>query len=96
MMILVTYDVDFSQQKGAKRLKKVAKLCERYGVRVQNSVFEMLIDPAQLVQFKSDLSNLIDASVDSIRMYHLGNNWKNKVETMGVEKGFAQDEPLLL
>ncbi len=60
MMMLITYDVDFSTQKGAKRLRKVAKLCERYGVRVQNSVFEMLIDPAQLAAIKAELEQIID------------------------------------
>ena len=96
MMILVTYDVDFSLPKGAKRLRKVAKLCEKYGVRVQNSVFEMLIDPVQLVQIKNELLEIIDEKTDSVRLYHLGNNWKHKVEMIGAEKGFVQDEPLIL
>lgn len=96
MMVLVTYDVDFSQPQGAKRLRKVAKLCERYGVRVQNSVFEMLVDPAQLVQIKESLSEIIDMKADSVRFYRLGSKWETKIDTIGMEKGFRQDEPLLL
>ena len=96
MMILVTYDVDFTQPKGAKRLRKVAKLCERYGVRVQNSVFEMLVDSAQLAQIKVSLSEIIDMKADSVRFYRLGSKWETKIETMGLEKGIRQDAPLIL
>ncbi len=96
MMILLTYDVDFTQQQDARRLRKVAKLCERYGIRVQNSVFEMLVDPTQFVQIKEDLSKIIDMQTDSIRFYRLGSKWETKIETMGLEKGIKQDEPLLL
>ena len=96
MMVLVTYDVDFTQPKGAKRLRKVAKLCERYGVRVQNSVFEMLVDPAQRAQIKVSLSEIIDMKADSVRFYRLGSKWETKIETMGLEKGIRQDAPLIL
>ena len=96
MMVLVTYDVDFTQPKGANRLRKVAKLCERYGVRVQNSVFEMLVDPAQLAQIKVSLSEIIDMKADSVRFYRLGSKWETKIETMGLEKGIQQDAPLIL
>lgn len=96
MMILLTYDVDFTKPNGAKRLRKVAKLCERYGVRVQNSVFEIMIDPAQLISFKSELSKIIDEKTDSVRFYRLGNKWETKIDILGVEKGFAQDRPLIL
>ena len=96
MMVLVTYDVDFTQPKGAKRLRKVAKLCERYGVRVQNSVFEMLVDPAQLAQIKVSMSEIIDMKADSVRFYRLGSKWETKIETMGLEKGIRQDAPLIL
>ena len=71
MMVLITYDVDFSESKGAKRLRKVAKICEKYGVRVQNSVFEMIVDPAQLTQVKIAIKQAIDEDLDSIRIYHL-------------------------
>ena len=96
MMVLITYDVDFSEPKGAKRLRKVAKICEKYGVRVQNSVFEMIVDPAQLTQVKIAIKQAIDENLDSIRIYHLGSKWDNKIEKIGAEKGFSQDQPLIL
>ena len=95
-MVLITYDVDFSEPKGAKRLRKVAKICEKYGVRVQNSVFEMIVDPAQLTQVKIAIKQAIDENIDSIRIYHLGSKWDNKIEKIGAEKGFSQDQPLIL
>ncbi|MBR7038355.1 MAG: CRISPR-associated endonuclease Cas2 [Oscillospiraceae bacterium] len=96
MMVVITYDVDHTDPKGASRLRRVAKLCERYGVRVQYSVFEMLLDPAQLTKLKTDLLDLIDPEADSIRIYRLGKKWESKVETLGADKGFSQDAPLLL
>lgn len=96
MLALITYDVDFSQPAGAKRLRKVAKICERYGVRVQNSVFEMVVDPTQLTQIKLSIKQVIDENLDSVRIYHLGRKWDNKIEIIGTEKGFSQDEPILL
>lgn len=96
MMILLTYDVDFTKPNGAKRLRKVAKLCERYGVRVQNSVFEIMIDSVQLIGFKAELAKLIDEKSDSVRFYRLGNKWETKIDILGIEKGFAQDQPLIL
>lgn len=96
MMVLITYDVDFSQPKGAKRLRKVAKICEKYGVRVQNSVFEMKVDQVQLTQIKLDIIQVIDNNIDSIRIYKLGNKWEDKIEIIGAEKGFSQDDALML
>lgn len=96
MMILLTYDVDFTKPNGAKRLRKVAKLCERYGVRVQNSVFEIMIDSAQLISFKAEIAKIIDERSDSVRFYRLGNKWETKIDILGIEKGFAQDQPLIL
>ena len=90
------YDVDFTKPNGAKRLRKVAKLCEQYGVRVQNSVFEIMMDSAQLAFFKSKLSEIIDQKTDSVRFYRLGNKWDNKTDILGIEKGFAQDQPIIL
>lgn len=96
MMIIVAYDVDFTNPKGAKRLRKVAKLCEQYGVRVQNSVFEIMMDASQLVCFKARLSEIIDKKTDSVRFYRLGNKWESKIDILGVQKGFSQDLPLIL
>ncbi len=96
MMILMTYDVDFTKPNGAKRLRKVAKLCEQYGVRVQNSVFEIMMDSSQLINFKSDILKIIDEKSDSVRFYRLGNKWETKIDILGIEKGFSQDQPLIL
>jgi CRISPR-associated protein Cas2 len=96
MMILLTYDVDFTKPNGAKRLRKVAKLCEQYGVRVQNSVFEIMMDSSQLINFKSDILKIIDEKSDSVRFYRLGNKWETKIDILGIEKGFSQDQPLIL
>lgn len=93
MMLVVTYDVDTSDTAGQKRLRKVAKICERYGMRVQNSVFEVLVDAAQLVTLKSELEKVINIAQDSVRFYRLGNTYENRIETMGkrplVEAGKA-------
>lgn len=83
MLLVITYDVDTTDAQGAKRLRKVAKLCERSGMRVQNSVFEVLVDAAQLVVLKEELSNIIDHERDSVRFYRLGNSYQHKIETMG-------------
>lgn len=85
MMLVVTYDVNTMSSAGEKRLRKVAKICEKYGTRVQNSVFEVLVDAAQLVVLKSELSNVVDRENDSVRFYRLGNSYQHKVETMGKE-----------
>ena len=74
MMLVVTYDVDTTNASGQKRLRKVAKICERYGMRVQNSVFEVLLDAAQLVVLKHELEKIIDTEQDSVRFYRLGNS----------------------
>jgi CRISPR-associated protein Cas2 len=85
MMLVVTYDVNTTELAGAKRLRKVAKICEKYGVRVQNSVFEVLVDAAELVVLKSLLSDVIDNENDSVRFYRLGNSYQHKIEVMGKE-----------
>ena len=95
-MVLVTYDVITSSTVGQKRLRKVAKLCERYGLRVQNSVFEVLVDAAQLSVLKSDLSAVIDHDQDSVRFYQLGNHYQNRVASMGRTGPVQTGEPLLL
>lgn len=96
MMILITYDVDITSTSGASRLRKVAKICENYGIRVQNSVFELLIDPAQLVVIKNQLEKEINKDLDSIRLYYLGKKWKGKIETMGIQRKIQHGETLIL
>ena len=96
MLVLITYDVNTETAAGRSRLRKVAKQCVNYGRRVQNSVFECILDNAQCVVLKSELSELIDETVDSLRFYYLGNNYKTKVEHIGVDRGIAADDVLIL
>lgn len=96
MLMLVTYDVNTSSPAGQKRLRKVAKLCERYGLRVQNSVFELLVDPAQLATLKSELAAIIDHGHDSVRFYRLGNSYQTRIDTMGRTGLVQTGEPILL
>lgn len=96
MLVLVTYDVNTETAAGRKRLRKVAKLCVNHGQRVQNSVFECLLDAAQYVTFKAALSAAIDPESDSLRFYQLGNNYKTRVEHLGRHPEFAQDDVLML
>ena len=94
-MVVVAYDVDTTDAAGEKRLRKVAKLCEAYGCRVQNSVFEVLVNPAQLVVLKTDLSGAIDKERDSIRFYRLGSNWRPRIETLGKKLAYEQDGTII-
>lgn len=95
MLMLITYDVNTETAAGRARLRKVAKQCVNYGRRVQNSVFECILDNAQSVLLKSMLTDIIDEEVDSLRFYYLGNNYKTKVEHVGVNRGIAADETLI-
>ncbi len=95
MMVLITYDVNTETLAGQKRLRKVAKACENYGQRVQNSVFECLIDAAQLRVLKNQLTELIDPEKDSLRFYYLGNNWRRKVEHIGAKPSLDLEGPLI-
>ena len=83
MMVLVTYDVNTETLEGKRRLRNVAKKCKNYGQRVQNSVFECLVDPAQWAVFKQELFDIIESEKDSLRFYFLGANWKRRVEHAG-------------
>ena len=96
VLVLITYDVNTETAAGKKRLRKVAKQCVNYGRRVQNSVFECILDQAQAVALKAALAELIDEEVDSLRFYYLGNKYQTKVEHVGVERGIAVDQPLIL
>ncbi len=96
MLVLITYDVNTETASGKRRLRKVAKQCENYGRRVQNSVFECILDQAQSVMLKQSLSDIIDENTDSLRFYYLGNKYQTKVEHVGVERGIAVDQPLIL
>jgi CRISPR-associated protein Cas2 len=95
MVVLVTYDVSTSSPAGTKRLRKVAKTCLNYGQRVQNSVFELLVDPGQWAQCKAELCELVDPSVDSLRFYYLGANWQRRVEHFGAKPSLDLEGPLI-
>lgn len=96
MMILVTYDVSFKDEGGAKRLRKLARLCQVFGQRVQYSVFEIEVDMAQWTQLKNDLVKVMDEKEDSLRIYYLGNNWERRVEHIGAKKPLDLNGPLVL
>ena len=96
MLILITYDVNTETAAGRKGLRQVAKQCVNYGRRVQNSVFECILDQAQCVALKATLTKIIDENVDSLRFYYLGNKYQAKVEHVGVDRGIAADQVLIL
>ncbi|KIX11181.1 CRISPR-associated endonuclease Cas2 [Dethiosulfatarculus sandiegensis] len=85
MMVLVCYDVSTENKEGRRRLRRVAKHCQNYGQRVQNSVFECLLDPAQWTTLKNNLFKEIDTEKDSLRFYFLGSNWRKRVEHLGTK-----------
>lgn len=96
MLVLVTYDVETTTSSGRRRLRLVAKECVNYGQRVQNSVFECSITPAQLTELKSKLKKIIDEELDSIRFYYLGKNWERRVESIGRDNTYNPDEGILI
>jgi CRISPR-associated protein Cas2 len=85
MMVLVTYDVNVTEGNGARRLRRIARACQDYGQRVQYSVFEIEVEPAQWTMLKANLEAIIDAKHDSLRYYHLGSNWRRRVEHVGAK-----------
>ncbi|MEG1528647.1 MAG: CRISPR-associated endonuclease Cas2 [Clostridia bacterium] len=96
MLMLITYDVSTIDSVGKSRLRKVAKECINYGQRVQNSVFEVNTDYGTILKLKNKLIKIIDQSKDSIRFYHIGNNWENKVEHFGVKESYNPEDLLLI
>lgn len=96
MFVLITYDVNTQTPQGRKRLRQVAKECTNYGQRVQNSVFECVMDAAKSVEVKRKLLSIIDESTDSIRFYYLGKNYKSKTEHYGTDSAFDMEGVLIL
>ena len=94
MLVIITYDVNTENEKGRKRLRNVAKYCVAHGQRVQNSVFECILDASQYIKVKYDLVNLIKFEVDSIRFYCLGNNYVGKVEHFGAKATYETERNL--
>lgn len=96
MFVLVTYDVMTTTKEGRRRLRQVAKACLDFGQRVQNSVFECDVDPAQWAQLRHRLLNLHDADEDSLRFYFLGSNWRHRVEHHGAKPSVDFDDTLVV
>ena len=96
MFVLVSYDVATSKDGGQRRLRRVAKACQDYGQRVQYSVFECIVDPAQWTVLRQRLIDEIDPKEDSLRFYFLGSNWRHRVEHVGAKKTLDQEGPLIV
>jgi CRISPR-associated protein Cas2 len=96
MFVVVSYDVANVEAGGARRLRRVAKACKDYGQRVQYSVFECIIDPAQWTVLRDRLIKEIDLKEDSLRFYFLGSNWRRRVEHIGAKKTIDQEGPLIV
>ncbi|MBK3496453.1 CRISPR-associated endonuclease Cas2 [Viridibacillus sp. YIM B01967] len=95
MLVLITYDISTKNKAGEKRLRNVAKVCENHGIRVQNSVFECVVNAAQFTQLKLTLNEIINKEKDSIRYYQLGNNYKSKVEHVGAKESIDVEDTLI-
>ena len=96
MFVIVSYDVATDEGKGQRRLRRVAKACEDYGQRVQYSVFECIVDPAQWTKLKERLISEINPDKDSLRFYYLGSNWHHRVEHIGAKATIDQEGPLIV
>ncbi len=96
MLVVVSYDVHTESAAGRRRLRRVAKLCQSFGQRVQFSVFECVVDPAQWTSLKARLLGEIDPEEDSLRFYFLGANWHNRVEHVGAKPSYDPEGPLLV
>ena len=96
MMVLISYDVSTNSKEGRKRLRIVAKTCENYGVRVQLSVFECNVDPAQWTLLKNRLLDIYKPEEDSLRFYYLGRNYKRRIEHFGAKPAVDVEEPQLV
>jgi CRISPR-associated protein Cas2 len=96
MLVVVSYDVSTTDKGGPRRLHRVAKVCQNYGQRVQFSVFECILDPAQWATLKQRLMDIIDQEVDSLRFYYLGSNWRRRIEHVGAKKSLDQEGPMVV
>ncbi len=96
MFVLISYDVCTKSEGGSRRLRRVARICENYGQRVQNSVFECIVDPAMFESLKQKLLGEINKEKDSLRFYFLGANWKRRIEHVGAKATIdVEDDPLI-
>ena len=96
MMVLITYDVNTEDAAGRKRLRQIAKQCVNYGQRVQNSVFECVLDAAQCKTLQNKLVTLMDENKDSLRFYYLGNRYQTKIEHFGIKESYEPEGVLMI
>ena len=96
MLVFITYDVNTEDSAGRKRLRQIAKQCVNYGQRVQNSVFECLLDSAQCKLLQAKLYAIMDPEKDSLRFYYLGKRYENKIEHFGRKQTYLPEEPMIL
>ena len=96
MLVLITYDVNTETPAGRKRLRQIAKQCVNYGQRVQNSVFECLLDAAQCRMLQAKLRSIMDEETDSLRFYYLGNKYESKIEHFGAKSTYMPEEPIII
>ena len=94
MLVLITYDVNTEDAAGRRRLRLIAKQCVNYGQRVQNSVFECLLDPAQCRSLQAKLLKIMDPAKDSLRFYYLGSKYESKIEHFGAKQTYLPEEAL--
>lgn len=96
MLVLITYDVNTENAAGRKRLRQIAKQCVNYGQRVQNSVFECLLDAAQCKSLQAKLCSIMDMEKDSLRFYYLGNAYEKKIEHFGFKETYLPEKPMII
>ena len=96
MLVLVSYDVSTVNKAGQRRLRRVSKICQNFGQRVQYSIFECIVDPAQWTILRQKLINVIEPEEDSLRFYFLGSNWKRRIEHVGAKEAIDQEGPLVV
>ena len=96
MMVLITYDVNTETREGKRRLRRVAKICQNKGQRVQFSVFECLVEPAMWVEMRQKLTKEINPETDSLRFYFLGSNWQRRIEHVGAKPAYDPDGPMII
>lgn len=96
MLVVITYDVNTEDASGKRRLRKIAKQCVNYGQRVQNSVFECLLDAAQCRSLQAKLCDIMDPEKDSLRFYYLGNKYDKKIEHFGIKAGYRPEDVFII
>ena len=96
MLMLVSYDVSTVTTAGKSRLRRIAKACQNWGIRVQNSVFECNVNPAQWIQLKAELERIFDPETDSLRYYNLGDNYSARIEHVGAKIALDVEKPLII